>query len=71
MMTLEQWRVRKKLSYGKLAKLLGASHASVVSRWCRDIDDKDRMIPKPPYMEAIYRLTDGSVQPNDFYLRRD
>jgi DNA-binding transcriptional regulator YdaS (Cro superfamily) len=24
-------------------------------------------IPKPEAMEVIYRVTDGQVQPNDFY----
>ncbi len=69
-MTLDQWRVRQKLSYNKLAKLLGASHATIARRWCQPTGAKDRMIPSPKYMERIVLLTDGRVQPNDFYLQR-
>jgi hypothetical protein len=35
-----------------------------------DIDNKDRMIPAPDFMERIVNVTDGAVTPNDFYLRR-
>lgn len=67
-MTLEQWRKQKKLSYSKLAKLLGASHATIVRRWCLSEGEKDRMIPSAKYMQRIVLLTDGRVQPNDYYL---
>lgn len=70
-MTLDQWRVSKNLSYNKLAKLLGASHATIARRWCLPFDAQDRMIPSPKYMDRVVNITNGSVTPNDFYLRRD
>ncbi len=69
-MTLEDYRKQQKLSYKQLAELLGASHATVARRWCLGIDHKDRMIPAPDFMERIVLVTDGSVMPNDFYLKR-
>lgn len=70
-MTLNQWRKNKGHSYRSLANLIGASHASVVRRWCLDMDDDDFMIPKPKYMSVILEVTSGAVQPNDFYIRRN
>ena len=70
-MTLDQRRCRKRLSYSKLAKLLGAPHATVARRWCLPADHKDRMIPSPKYMARVVQLSDGSVTPNDFYLQRN
>jgi len=69
-MTLEDFRKQQKLTYRQLAELLGASHATVARRWCLGIDAKDRMIPAPEFMERIVSVTNGSVMPNDFYLRR-
>ena len=69
-MTLEDFRKQQKLTYKQLAELLGASHATVARRWCLGIDAKDRMIPAPEFMERIVSVTNGSVMPNDFYLRR-
>ena len=69
-MTLDDFRRQQKLTYRQLAELLGASHATVARRWCLDIDNKDRMIPAPNFMERIVNVTDGAVTPNDFYLRR-
>lgn len=70
-MTLNQWRIKKGYSYRLLAKMVGASHASVVRRWCLGMDDEDFMIPKPKYMLQILELTAGEVQPNDFYIKRE
>jgi hypothetical protein len=70
-MTLDQWRHRKRLSYSKLAKLLGTPHATIARRWCLPAEHKDRMIPSPKYMARVVQLSDGSVTPNDFYLQRN
>lgn len=69
-MTLDQWRKKNGHSYNALAKMIGASHASVVRRWCMDMDEDEFMIPKPKYMLLILQVTSGAVQPNDFYIRR-
>lgn len=66
-MTLEDWRNSKSMSYSALAKKLGASHATVVRRWCLPSDHKDRMIPAPKFMAIIHEATSGAVQANDFY----
>jgi len=66
-MTLEEWRKSKKFTYADLAKKLGASHATVVRRWCLPNDHKDRMIPAPNFMLIIQESTMGQVTPNDFY----
>ena len=64
-MKLEHFRKKRKLSYKQLANFLGfdgKSAASTVLRWCKG----DRT-PKPEYISKIYKLTQGKVQPNDFY----
>ena len=61
-MTLDQFRKEKGLTYAALARGLGVSHATIVRRWC--IGDK---IPAKRYMVAIQILSQGAVQPNDFY----
>lgn len=61
-MTLDEFRVNKGLSYAALARSLGANHATIVRRWC--IGDK---VPSKRYMAVIIELTQGAVQPNDFY----
>ena len=66
-MTLEDWRNKKGLSYSQLAKKLGASHATVVRRWCLPSDHKDRMIPAKKFMTIIHQSTMGEVTANDFY----
>ena len=66
-MTLEDWRNKKGLSYSQLAKKLGASHATVVRRWCLPAEHKDRMIPAPKFMTIIHQSTMGEVTANDFY----
>lgn len=53
---------KKGLSYHALAKLTGASHASVVRRWCIG-----EMVPSPIFMKRIFVITNGTVEPNDFY----
>jgi len=69
-MTLDEYRKSKKLTYKSLAELLGAAHPTVARRWCLPIHHKNRMIPNQEFMERIMTMTDGSVTPNDFYIRR-
>jgi transcriptional regulator with XRE-family HTH domain len=66
-MKLEIWRKKRNLSYPQLAEKLGASHATVVRRWCLPNDHKDRMIPSPKFMAIIQESTLGEVTANDFY----
>jgi len=66
-MQLDDWRKKKNLSYVQLAKKLGASHATVVRRWCLPADHKDKMIPSPKFMRIISESSLGEVSPNDFY----
>ena len=70
-MTLEEYRQAQGLTYSKLAKLIGAKHATIARRYCLPHGHKDRMIPQVEYMERIVNFTGGMVQPNDFYLRRE
>jgi|TARA_R110000868_G_scaffold314293_1_gene575245 transcriptional regulator with XRE-family HTH domain len=66
-MQLDEWRKKKNLSYVQLAKKLGASHATVVRRWCLVGEHKDKMIPSPKFMRIISESTFGEVSANDFY----
>lgn len=66
-MTLDQYRKSNRLSLAALAAQLGASHATVVRRWCLPLEHPQSMIPSPQFMLRIVDLTGGAVQPNDFY----
>ena len=70
-MILDDYRKARGVTYTKLAELLGASHATVVRRWCLQPGARDRMIPSEEYMHRIMVLSHGEVTPNDFYLPRD
>jgi ribosome-binding protein aMBF1 (putative translation factor) len=70
-MTLDDYRRKKGWTYSELARLVGASQATVVRRWCLPADDKNRLIPNQKNMDKIVLLTQSEVMPNDFYLRRD
>ena len=67
-MKLNEYRINKKWSYGQLAMMTGASHATVVRRWCLPCSHPNSMIPDRKFMLEIIRLTNGAVQPNDFYM---
>tara|TARA_R100001460_G_scaffold18936_1_gene39826 strand:+ start:1006 stop:1215 length:210 start_codon:yes stop_codon:yes gene_type:complete len=66
-MTLREFKDQNKMSYAKLAAMIGASHATIARRFCLPRTHKDRMIPSAKYMDAIMTVTDGAVTPNDFY----
>jgi len=63
-MTLDEFRKEKGLTYAALARVLGATHATIVRRWC--IGDK---MPSKKYMVTIQEVSQGAVQPNDFYRK--
>ena len=67
-MQLDNFRTNQGWSLTKLAEKVGASHATVVRRWCLPHGHKDRLVPSPAYMQRIVDVSDGSVMPNDFYL---
>mgnify|MGYP003633281075 FL=1 len=67
-MQLDNFRTSQGWSLTKLAEKVGASHATVVRRWCLPMGHKDRLVPSPAYMQKIVDVSAGSVMPNDFYL---
>ena len=70
-MLLDDYRRSRGQTYTELARLLGASHATVVRRWCLQPGQRDRMIPREEFMHRIMVLTGGTVAPNDFYASVD
>jgi DNA-binding transcriptional regulator YiaG len=58
---LAQWLVRNDLTLEEFAKLLGTTQATV-SRWTDGIN-----IPRRDAMRAIVQITNGEVQPSDFF----
>ena len=64
-MTLDQYRLEKGWSYGKLAQVLDVGHSRMTSRWC-----KGEVIPAREHMVRIMELTHGAVTPNDFYIEK-
>lgn len=60
-MKLGPWRRENKLTIGQLAEKLARSDMTV-SRYCNE-----RRIPEAETMRRIYLVTQGAVEPNDFY----
>ena len=62
-------------SYGQLAQRLGTKHAQMARRWCLPMDHADYLVPSnrgaTRYMSRILQLTNGEVQPNDFFIQRE
>ena len=63
---LEDYRTRNKLSYKQLAVILKI-HERTARRHCRPLCDLDFHLPVQKTMEKIIIMTQGYVQPNDFY----
>jgi hypothetical protein len=61
MMTLQKWTEVHQLNSRNVANLLGVDR-SLAYKWLMG-----ETIPSPENMRAIYRKTDGEVEPNDFY----
>lgn len=62
-MRLAQWRIEQGWTQSDLAERLGITQPAV-SYFERA---SNPLVPKPPLMVAIYLLSRGRVQPNDFY----
>ena len=60
-MKLRQWRISAKITQPELADALGTV-LSTVARY-----ENGTRMPEPETMRTIYTVTDGAVQPNDFY----
>lgn len=60
-MKLEDWRKAKGMTYTKIAEKIGASHATVVRRWC-----VGKVNPSPEFQMAIQEATGGAVCPSDW-----
>lgn len=60
-MRLDQWRIEQGLNIQQLADRIPTTHTAAW-RYCRGI-----RVPNRATMPAIYRVTAGQVQPNDFY----
>ena len=64
-MKLNDFRKKKIFKFKGLEKFIGVegiSCQSTVQRWCMG-----KRIPEKKFMEKIYKVTKGSVAPNDFY----
>lgn len=62
-MKLAEWRRKEGMTQAAMAVELGCSQ-SYISQIERAVD---AVVPGPAVMIAIYNLTGGRVQPNDFY----
>ncbi len=66
-MKLQEWRSLKNFTYKQLAMKFGVEHSTMVRRWCLPSSHKNSQVPGHKYMKIIVQMTDGAVQPNDFY----
>lgn len=60
-LTLDQWRIRHRLTYAALGGRIGASKMQA-RRYCLR-----EAIPNPERMRRIWLETGGEVEPNSFY----
>lgn len=63
-MRLSQYLEKQKMSDAAFARLVGVS-SEAVRRY------KAKRVPQPSVMEKIIAVTDGQVQPNDFFKLRE
>ena len=63
---LEDYRTRNKITYKQLAGTLEI-HERTARRHCRPLGDLDFHLPIQKTMVKIIMITEGFVQPNDFY----
>jgi transcriptional regulator with XRE-family HTH domain len=61
-MTLTEYLQAKNISAAEFGRRIGAGSRMTVTRYCRG----ERM-PPPETMARIVEVTEGAVQPNDFY----
>lgn len=65
-MLLRAWLDEKHLTLADFGEQIGVA-ASTVLRYCHPIGHRNRRIPEPDRMTAIYWATGGAVTPNDFH----
>ena len=63
---LEDYRTRNKITYKQLADTLEI-HERTARRHCKPLGDMDFHLPIQKTMVKIIMITEGYVQPNDFY----
>lgn len=69
-MTLLKWKIKNGYTWKGLAHALDVSDGNIIRRWCLPLNDPARKIPRKEMMLKIFKLTEGEVEPNDFYLQR-
>lgn len=65
-MKLKEYRIQKGLSTIQLAGMIGVADTTI-RRW----EKGDRRPIKVKHIDKITEITNGAVQPNDFYLNTD
>lgn len=65
-MDLKTFLAGRKMSITDFARLIGVSNPGVVAKYV----NRTR-IPRPAIMREIARVTEGAVQPNDFFTPAD
>ena len=63
---LEDYRTRNKITYKQLAGTFEI-HERTARRHCKPLGDLDFHLPIQKTMVKIIMITEGYVQPNDFY----
>ena len=66
-MTLSEYLKEEKLTQEKFLQISTAYGATftihAISKWCQG-----HRIPRQEEMQTIYEITEGKVEPNDFYI---
>lgn len=61
-MLLKTYLADANITYDAFARRIGVANAGVVAKYAAG-----KRTPRPKFMAAIVRETDGKVQPNDFF----
>jgi hypothetical protein len=61
-MKLKDYLVEAEITYDEFAKQIGAANAGVIAKYVAR-----KRVPRPHFMAAIAKVTEGKVQPNDFF----
>ena len=61
-MNLEDFRNENEWSYAELAQRVGGINAKMAERYCKGTKPRDDQI-----MRRIFDISDGKVNPNDWY----
>jgi hypothetical protein len=65
-MLLRSWLDQKHLTLTDFGAQIGVA-ATTVLRYCHPAGHRNRRVPEPDCMAAIYLATAGAVTPNDFH----